>query len=74
MKKNTKEIIIWMFVLALITIFFVWAGTLAKNYVLTLMHEDKIKNMRFIEHEEPLSDFDWYRITSYSDAKLQQYV
>ncbi len=73
MKKNTHRIIILIFVLTLIIPFLVWGGALTKNFVLTLMNKDKIENMQFIENEEPLSEFDWYRITSYSDAKIEIY-
>ena len=48
-EKNTKRITIWIFVLILIVPFLVWGGALAKNFVLTVMHKDKIENMQFIE-------------------------
>ncbi len=73
MKKNTKRGIIWIIVLTLIIPFFVWGGVLAKNLVLTVMRKDEIENIQFIEYEEPLPEFDWYRITSYSDEKIEIY-
>lgn len=73
MKKSTKKIIIWILVLALITPVLVWSGALAKNLALTVMHKDKIENMQFTESEELLPEFDWYRVTSYSDEKIEVY-
>lgn len=73
MKKSTKKIIIWILVLALITPVLVWSGALAKNLALTVMHKDKIENMQFTESEKPLPEFDWYRVTSYSDEKIEVY-
>ena len=37
------------------------------------MYKDEIHNMQFVEQEEPLPEFDWYRITSYSDEKIEIY-
>lgn len=72
MKRNKRSIIL-VFVFALIIPLLVWVGALAKNLVLTVMYKDEIENMQFIEDEEPLSEFEWYRVTSYSDAMIEIY-
>lgn len=71
--KKRKKIIIWIFVLILIIPILVWGGGLAKNGMLTVLHKDKIENMQFIESEDALLEFDWYRITSYSDSAIEIY-
>lgn len=71
--KKTQKCIICILVLALLIPVFVWAGALVKNCVLTAMHKDELKNLQFVQREEPLPDFDWYRITSYSDDNIEIY-
>lgn len=73
MKKKTKSIVIWMCVLTLIIPFLLWGGVLIKNCVLTATYKEKIEDMQFVEYEEPLPEFDWYRVTSYSDEKIEIY-
>lgn len=73
MKKGVKRSIVCILVLILIIPVFIWCGALAKNLVLTVIHKDKIENMQFIEYEEPLPEFDWYRVTSYSDSTIEIY-
>lgn len=73
MKKGVKHSILCILVLILIIPVFIWCGALAKNLVLTVIHKDKIENMQFIEYEEPLPEFDWYRVTSYSDSMIEIY-
>lgn len=73
MKKSTKRVVVCILVLVLIIPIFVWASVLVKNRVLTSMHKDELENLQFVENEEPLPDFDWYRITSYSDEKIEIY-
>ena len=73
MKKNIKRNIILIFVFILITTFLVWGGSLVKNLVLTEKHKDKIENIQFIENENPLPKFDWYRVISYSDEMIEIY-
>lgn len=73
MKKTTKRSIVCLLVFIFIIPVFVWGGALVKNVVLTAIHKDKIENMQFIEYEEPLPEFDWYRVTSYSDSTIEIY-
>ena len=73
MKKNTKRIVIWIVVLAFVIPSLVWGCALAKNLVLTIMHKDEIETMQFAEYEEALPQFDWYRVTAYSDTKIEIY-
>ena len=73
MKKGMKRGIVCILVLIIIIPVFIWCGALAKNLVLTVIHKDKIENMQFIEYEEPLPEFDWYRVTSYSDSTIEIY-
>ncbi len=73
MKKKTKRIVIWTLALILIFPCLFWCGCLIKNYTLTVMYKDEIHNMQFVGQEEPLPEFDWYRITSYSDEKIEIY-
>ncbi len=73
MQKNSKKIIVWIVVLVLAIPAVVWGGALAKNRLLTEIHKDKIESMPLAEWEEPLPEFDWYRVTSYSDTKIEIY-
>ena len=68
-----KKIIATVLALCIGIAVFVWIGALAKNRILTEIHKDEIENMVFAEYEEPLPEFDWYRITSYSDDKMEIY-
>ena len=43
---------------------------MAKNYLLTLMHKDKVENLQVVQS---LSEFDWYRIIDYSNEKIEIY-
>ena len=67
-----KKIIIVLAACVFIAVL-VWGGILTKNLVLTEIYKDKIENMQFIESEEPLPTFDWYRITSYSNENIEIY-
>ncbi len=73
MKKVIKRSILCIVVLFLTIPALVWGAALAKNAMLTAMHKDKIETMQLIESEEPLPEFDWYRITSYSDETIEIY-
>lgn len=70
MKKKTKKIVIWICILALVIPFLFWSSILAKNCLLTAIHKDQFESIKLAETEEPLSEFDWYRITSYSEEKI----
>lgn len=67
-----KRIVIAIAICAFLPVL-VWGGVLTKNSILTEIHKDKIENMQFVAYEEPLPKFDWYRITSYSDEKVEIY-
>ena len=72
--KNSKRSIIYTLVLILIIPVVMWVGALAKNYMLTVMHKDQVENIQFsIYEEEPYLWLDWYRITSYSEEKIEIY-
>ena len=43
MKKDMKRGIVCILVLILIIPVFIWCGALAKNFVLTVIHKDKIE-------------------------------
>ncbi len=73
MKKGAKRIIVCILILILTIPLLIWGGALAKNGILTAMYKEKIENLEFIESEEPLPEFDWYRITSYSDETIKIY-
>ena len=67
--KGMKRGIACIFIIPIL----IWCGALAKNFVLTVIHKEEIENMQFIEYEEPLPEFDWYRVTSYSDSAIKIY-
>ena len=71
MKKGTKLSIVCMLLLVFIIPIIIWCGALANNLALTVIHKDKIENMQFTEYEEPLPEFDWYRVTSYSELTIE---
>ena len=73
MKKGVKRAIVRILVLISIILVFIWCYALSKNLVLTIIHKDEIENMQLIEYEEPIPEFDWYRVTSYSDSKIEIY-
>ena len=73
MKKGVKRIIVFILVLILTIPLLIWCGALAKNGILTAMHKDEIENLEFLESQEQLPEFDWYRITSYSDEVIKIY-
>lgn len=50
----------------------IWTGTLAKNRILTELHRDEIASLEFYE-SEPLPEFEWYRILSYSETEIEIY-
>lgn len=50
----------------------IWTGTLAKNRILTELHRDEIASLDFYE-SEPLPEFEWYRILSYSETEIEIY-
>ena len=67
-----KRIVIAIAICAFLPVL-VWGGTLTKNRILTEIHKDEIENMQFVAYKEPLSEFDWYRITSYSEEEIVIY-
>lgn len=73
MKKITKRIIVCAIALIIAIPVLIWCGALAKNAVLTALHKEEIKNLQLLESEEPLPEFDWYRITSYSESTIKIY-
>ena len=73
MKKITKRIILWILALIVTISVLIWVGALMKNSILTSIHKDEIRSLQFLESEEPLPEFDWYRITSYSDSTIKIY-
>ena len=73
MKKITKRIIVCILALIVTIPVLIWGGALLKNGILTAIHKDEIKNLQFLESEEPLPEFDWYRITSYSESTIKIY-
>ena len=73
MKKITKRIIVCILALIVTIPVLIFGGALLKNGILTAIHKDEIKNLQFLESEEPLPEFDWYRITSYSESTIKIY-
>ena len=73
MKKGIKRVIVCILVLVLIIPVLIWCGALLKNFVLTEIHKNEIENIQLIEYEEPLPEFDWYRIVSYSETEIEIY-
>lgn len=73
MKKGVKHIIVCILVLIVTISVLIWCAALVKNSILTSIHKNEIKNLQFFESEEPLPEFDWYRITSYSDSMIKIY-
>ena len=73
MKNNTKKIIVSILALIFIIPVLIWGGALVKNSMITAIYKDKVENIQFVEYEEPLPEFDWYRITSYSDVNIEIY-
>lgn len=73
MKITTKKSIVCVLALIVIFLVLIWGCALMKNGILTATHKDEIENLQFLESEEPLPDFDWYRITSYSDSTIKVY-
>ena len=73
MRRRTKSVIIGLCVLSFVIPLLLWGGALIKNRILTANHKTKIENMQSSEHEEPLPELDWYRITACSDEKMEIY-
>ena len=73
MKKEVKRGVVSILVLILIIPVLIWGGALLKNGILTAMHKDEIENLQLVQYEEPIPEFDWYRITSYSDSTIEIY-
>ena len=73
MKKEVKRGVVSILVLILIIPVLIWGGALLKNGILTVMHKDEIENLQLVQYEEPLPDFDWYRVTSYQDSTIEIY-
>ena len=73
MKKITKRIFVCILALIVTISVLIWGGALLKNGILTAIHKDEIKNLQFLESEEPLPEFEWYRITSYSESTIKIY-
>lgn len=74
MKKTIKKFVVWIVVVLLAIPVVVWVGALTKNYILTVMHKDQVENIQFSEYEEdPYLWLDWYRITSYSEDRIEIY-
>ena len=46
---------------------------MVKDCLVTAIYKDQFNSIKLVETEEPLSEFDWYRITSYSDEKIVIY-
>lgn len=73
MKKITKKIIVCILAVIVTIPVLIWGGALLKNGILTAMHKDEIEDLQLVQYEEPLPEFDWYRITSYSDSTIEIY-
>jgi len=67
-----KKIIKWIIFIPFILFMLIWTGTLAKNRILTELHRDEIASLEFYE-SEPLPEFEWYRILSYSETEIEIY-
>lgn len=70
---NKKKITIWICISAIAIPVLIWCGALTWDLLLTSVHKDEIENIQLIEYEEPTPVFDWYRITSYSDERIEIY-
>ena len=73
MKKKTKKVAIWICLLAFVIPFLFWCGALVKDCLVTAIYKDQFNSIKLAETEEPLSEFDWYRITSYSEEEIVIY-
>ena len=67
-----KKIIKWIIFIPFILFILIWTGTLAKNRIVTELHRDEIANLDFYK-SEPLPEFEWYRILSYSETEIEIY-
>ena len=73
MKKKTRKVAIWICLLAFVIPFLFWCGALAKDCLVTAIYKDQFNSIKLAETEEPISEFNWYRITSYSNEKIVIY-
>ena len=72
MKLTLKKGIV-LSALAIVTVcILIWCAALAKNRILTAKYESRINEIQFSE-SDPLPEFDWYRVTSYSDEEITIY-
>lgn len=72
MKTKFKKSIKRLGLLVVIVIFSVWLGSLLKNYILTVMYKDELNNLTICE-EDYVPDYEFIRITSYSEGKIEIY-
>lgn len=70
---KTKRILIWICVLIFVIPCLLWVGALAKDCLVTVIYKDQFNSIKLAETEEPLPEFDWYRITSYSEEEIEIY-
>ena len=73
MKRKTKRILIWICVLIFAIPCLFWGGALVKDCLVTAIYKDQFHSIELAETEEVLPEFDWYRITSYSEEEIEIY-
>lgn len=70
---TTNKFLRWICLFPLIIPWLIWGGTLVKDSLVTVIYKDRIDSIQLAENEERLPEFDWYRITSYSDEEIEIY-
>lgn len=73
MKKfNFKKAVLVSILILTVSFLLIWLGCLLKNYILTELHGDEIKNLNFYE-TETVPEYDWIRVISYSESEIEVY-
>lgn len=73
MKMKTKRILIWICILLFVSPCLLWIGALVEDCLVTAICKDEFSSIKLAETEEPLPEFDWYRITSYAEDEIEIY-
>ncbi len=69
---KVKKIVKWSILILLLSFLLIWTISLARNRILTELYGDEIANLNFYETEE-VPHYDWFRILSYSETRIEVY-
>lgn len=72
MFKKTRKVFKWIMLLFIIIFLLVWVGSLLKNYTITKIYSEDLKNLKLYE-SEVAPEYDYNRITYYSKSTIKVY-